>query len=214
MCNSVRARTCMCMHVCVHESSRCCVQLVVCSFVCLLAMSPVSCGAHAILRPAAFFLGGGSKRGSQLKYCTRPNWLWVHQKGPLGDPGPHLSSPILPWFCPEHRKSLFWPSGAGHPPPLWAKKNSAKKMCLSPTSDGDGWGCLRGPEDCRGHGPSRACGSSLCATQDLLVMPPSTAACWLQTEQSHTEGQEFRPSTIPELTAPMDLPSWGPVGGP
>ena len=131
-------------------------------------------------------------------------------EGSIGDPGPHLSSPILPWFPPERRKSLFWPSGAGTPPPpLWAKKKGAKKV-LSPTSDGDGQGgCPRGPGDCRGHGLSRVCGSSLCATQDPLVMPPSTAARRLRTERPHAEGREFRPSTFPELTAPMDLPSWG-----
>ena len=63
--------------------------------------------------------------GSEIKYRARPNRLWGHPKGPLGGPGPHLSSPILPRFRPERRKSLFWPSGAGTPPV--GQKKSAKK---------------------------------------------------------------------------------------
>ena len=63
--------------------------------------------------------------GSEFKYRARPNRLWGRPKGPSGGPGPHLSSPILPWFRPERRKSLFWPSGAGTP--LVGQEKGAKK---------------------------------------------------------------------------------------
>ena len=76
---------------------------------------------------------------SEFKCCARPNRLWGRPKGPLGGPGAHLSSPILPRFRPERRKSLFWPLGAGAPP---VGQKKVPKRWLSPTSDGDG----------RGHG--------------------------------------------------------------
>ena len=142
--------------------------------------------------------------GSEKKYRARPNRLWGRPKGPLGGPGPHLSSPILPWFRPERRKSLFWPSGAGTPP---VGQKKVPKRRLSSTSDGDGrGGCPRGPGDRGGHGPSRVCGGSPCAARDPLVMPPNAASRRPRTERPHAEGREFRPGAFPELTTPMDLP--------
>ena len=81
--------------------------------------------------------------GSEIKYRARPNRLWGHPKGPLGGPGPHLSSPMLPWFRPERWKSLFWPSGAGTP--LWAQKKCQKGAKPEPATGmagGDAEGAL------------------------------------------------------------------------
>ena len=143
--------------------------------------------------------------GSEIKYRARPNRLWGRPKGPSGGPGPHLSSPILPRFRPERRKSLFWPSGAGTPPV--GQKKSAKKAPKPNQRQGWlGWGCPRGPGDCRGHRPSWVCSSRPCTTWSPLAMPPNTAIRRLWAERPHTEGQEFRHSALPELTAPMDLP--------
>ena len=145
--------------------------------------------------------------GSEFKYRARPNRLWGRPKGPLGGPGPHLSSPILPWFRPERRKSLFWPSGAGTPP---VGQKKVPKRRLSPTSDGDGrGGCPRGPGDRGGHGPSRVCGGSPCAARDPHAVPPNAAVRRLRTERPHAEGREFRPGAFPESTTPMDLPGDG-----
>ena len=86
--------------------------------------------------------------GSEIKYRARPNRLWGHPKGPLGGPGPHLSSPILPRFRPERRKSLFWPSGAGTPPV--GQKKSAKKAAKPNQRRGWPGGMPKGPWGPRG----------------------------------------------------------------
>ena len=82
--------------------------------------------------------------GSEFKCHARPNRLWGHPKDPLGGPGPHLSSPILPWFLPERRKSLFWPSGADiHP--VGQKKGAKKGPSPQPATGmagGDAQGAL------------------------------------------------------------------------
>ena len=86
--------------------------------------------------------------GSEIKYRARPNRLWGHPKDPLGGPGPHLSSSILPRFRPERRKSLFWPTGAGTP--LWAKKKNAKKAPNPNQRRGWPGGMPKGPWGPRG----------------------------------------------------------------
>ena len=101
----------------------------------------------------------GSKQN--LKYHAQPNQLYDRPKGPLGGPGPQLLSPIPPWFRPERRKSLFWPSSAGYPP-SGPQKGSKKAPKLKLR-----WGCPRGMLrwlwEPQGHGPSRVCGGCPCA---------------------------------------------------
>ena len=106
------------------------------------------------------------KGGSEKKYRARPNRLWGHPKGPLGGHEPHLSSPILPRFRPERRKSLFWPLGAGTP--QRAKKKWRNGAKLEPATGMAG-------EDARGAlGTAGAMGPAESMTG--FVAPHSTSA--------------------------------------
>ena len=149
--------------------------------------------------------------GSKIKYRARPNRLWGHPKGPLGGPGPHLSSPILPWFRPERRKSLFWPSGAGTPP---VGQKKVRKRRLSPTSDGDGrGGCPRGPGDRGGHGPSRVCGGSPCAAPGPPRCAPKRRLPPAAGRAATRRGPGIQPRRVSRIDYPQ-RPPWGPLGGP
>ena len=149
--------------------------------------------------------------GSEIKYRARPNRLWGRPKGPLGGPGPHLSSPILPWFRPERRKSLFWPLGAGTP--LWAKKKVRKRR-LSPTSDGDGrGGCPRGPGDRGGHGPSRVCGGFPCAAPGPPCCAPKRRLPPAAGRAATRRGPGIQPRRVSRIDYTHG-PPWGPLGGP
>ena len=149
--------------------------------------------------------------GSEIKYRARPNRLWGHPKGPLGGPGPHLSSPILPRFRPERRKSLFWPLGAGTPP-VGQKKE--RKRWLSPTSDGDGrGGCPRGPGDRGGHGPSRVCGGSPCAAPGPPRCAPKRRLPPAAGRAATRRGPGIQPRRVSRIDHTHG-PPWRPLGGP
>ena len=149
--------------------------------------------------------------GSKIKYRARPNRLWGHPKGPFGGPGPHLSSPILPRFRPERRKSLFWPLGAGTP--LWAKEKVRKRR-LSPTSDGDGrGGCPRGPGDRGGPGPSRVCGGSPCAAPGSPHCAPKRRLPPAADRAATRRGPGIQPRRVSRIDYTHG-PPWGPLGGP
>ena len=145
-----------------------------------------------------------SSRGSEFKYRARPNRLWGRPEGPLGGCGPHLSSPILPWFRPQRRKSLLWPSGAGAPP---VPKKSAKRV--SKLNQRLAWpGRMpKGPWGPRGPWAEPGFWRfPLCRTGPPRCAPQNAAVRRLRTEGPHAEGREFRPGAFPELTTPMDPP--------
>ena len=149
--------------------------------------------------------------GSEIKYRARPNRLWGHPKGPLGGPGPHLSSPILPRFRPERRKSLFWPLGAGTPPV--GQKKRAKKVAKPNQRRGWPGGYPRGPGDRGGHGPSRVCGGSPCAARDSPRCAPKRRFPPAADRAATIRGPGIQTRRVSRIDYTHG-PPWGPLGGP
>ena len=125
--------------------------------------------------------------------------------GPLEGPGPHLSSPVLPWLHPGREKSLCCPSGASTPPQ--APQKGYKKVPKSNQRRRWPQGMPKGP-----WGPWTGPGLRrfpMRRIKNPLVMPTNGAARRLQTKRPHAEVREFRPSTYPAPTAPIGTPGGG-----
>ena len=148
--------------------------------------------------------------GSEFKYRARPNRLWGRPKGQLGGPGPHLSIPILPWFRPERRKSLFWPSGAGTPPV--GQRKSAKKAAKPNQRRRWPGGMPKGPWGPRGpraepvsrRFPVRRTGPPRCAPKRRF--PPAAGRA------ATCRGPGIQPRRVSRIDY-IHEPPWGPLGG-